>query len=544
VPQGNDGVSRKLRRELWTAWWNSADGASIIEDLKKRTPSDADREKIQGLIAKLGDKDQSARDKAFADLVAMGASAAPFLRQVAADRDARAELATKALKEMDADNIAPPLPSVAGRLLAMRRPEGGAEAILAYLPSAEDDSLAGDLRVALGAMAMKDGKADPAVLKALEDKLPLRRAAAAEALAFAGGPEQRTAIRKLLKDDDPTVRIRAAIALTSAQDKETMPALIGLLTDVPAPMAGQVEEHLRLLVNDGAPPVTEGEDAAARKKSRDAWEGWWKKNGDKFTLAKHDSRQQQLGYTLVTDMYDQIKRTGRVAELDRRGKIRWEIAGLNMLQGPVHAQVLPGDRVLIAEYNANRVTERDLKGKILWERPMNQPKMVQRLPNGNTFMVGQGQIIEIDKAGKEVLNYNRMNFWDIVSGTRTKNGEIVFINQQGLVTRLDKEGKKELKRFQTNAGGGVYYYGHFDVLPNEHVIVPNFNFGKVSEYDANGKEVWSATITQPTSAKRLPNGHTLVSALNPPRVVEMDRAGKVVWESKEQFRQPIRADRR
>src|SRR5262249_45611172 len=154
----------------------------------------------------------------------------------------------------------------------------------------------------------------------------------------------------------------------------------------------------------------------------------------------------------------------------------------------------------IAEYNVNRITERDLKGKVLWERPMNQPKSVQRLPNGNTFMVGQGQIIEIDKAGKEVLNYNRMNFWDIVSATRLKNGEIIFVTQQGLVTRLDKDGKKELKRFQTNAGGGIYYLGHIDVLPNDHVIVPNFNFGKVTEYDANGKEVWTASVTQPTSA--------------------------------------------
>src|SRR5262249_33602715 len=157
-----------------------------------------------------------------------------------------------------------------------------------------------------------------------------------------------------------------------------------------------------------------------------------KKNGDKLQLARLDTRQQMLGYTLVVDLYDQIKRGGRVAELDRRGKVRWEIAGVNLLQGPVHAQVLPGDRVLIAEYNVNRITERDLKGKVLWERPMNQPKSVQRLPNGNTFMVGQGQIIEIDKAGKEVLNYNRMNFWDIVSATRLKNGEIIFVTQQGL----------------------------------------------------------------------------------------------------------------
>jgi HEAT repeat protein len=543
VPQGNDGVSRKLRRELWSAWWKAADGDVLIDELKKRTPTDENREKILGLIAKLGDKDTSVRDKAAADLVNIGAEAAPFLRQATQDRDARAEAAQKCLGQMDPD-AAPPLPSVAARLLAMRRPEGGAEAVLAYLPSAEDDVIAGELRTALAAMAVKDGKVDQAVLKALEDKMPLRRAAAGEALAFAGGPDERAAVRKLLKDSDANVKLRVAIALTSAQDKETVPALIGMLTDLPAALSGQAEEHLRLIAGEGAPAVVEGEDAAARKKARDAWEGWWKKSGDKLQLARLDSRQQMLGYTIVTELYDPAKRSGRIVELDRRGKVRWEIGGVNMLQGPVHAQVLPGDRVLIAEHNMNRITERDLKGKILWEKQINQPKAVQRLPNGNTFMVGQGQIIEIDKAGKEVLNINRMNFWDIISATRLKNGEVVWVNQQGQVTRLDKDGKKELKKFNTNAAGGIYYLGYIDVLPNEHVIVPAYSFNKVTEYDGNGKEVWSASITQPVSAKRLPNGNTLVTSLNPPKVVELDRAGKTVWESKEQFRQPIRADRR
>ena len=71
VPQGNDGVAKKLRRELWNSWWNSVDGPTLVEELKKRTPTDADREKITALIAKLGDKDASARDKAMADLVAL-----------------------------------------------------------------------------------------------------------------------------------------------------------------------------------------------------------------------------------------------------------------------------------------------------------------------------------------------------------------------------------------------------------------------------------------------------------------------------------------
>ncbi len=169
--------------------------------------------------------------------------------------------------------------------------------------------------------------------------------------------------------------------------------------------------------------------------------------------------------------------------------------------------------------------------------------MATRLPNGNTFIVGRGNIIEIDKTGKELLNINRMNFWDIMSATRLRNGEIVYITQQGQVTRMDKNGQHEIKHFQAGTGG-MYHFGYCDMMANEHVLVPMFSFNKVAEYDTNGKEVWTASITQPISAKRLPNGNTLVTSLNPNRVVELNRAGKVVWEAKETFRQPFRADRR
>ncbi len=544
VPQGNDAVARKLRRELWTAWWSASDGSALVDELKKRTPTDAQREKILGIIAKLEDKDATVRDKAQADLVAMGGEAAPLLRQTqaAVERDLRlSEAAAKCLAQIDPE-AAPPLPSVVSRLIAMRRPAGAAAAILTYLPSAEDDQIAGELRNTLATIAVKDGKADPAIVAALEDKSPVRRAAAVEALAFGGAADQRNTVRKLLKDADPNVRLRTAIALTSTQDKEAIPPLIAMLTELSPTQAGQAEYQLRMLAGDNAPEAAAGDDPASRKKTRDAWEAWWKKHGEKLQLAKLDSRQQLLGYTIVVDMYDNTKRGGRVVELDRHGKQRWEWVGVGN-PGPVSAQVLPGDRVLISEHNMGRVVERDLKGKELWTYGINQPMMAQRLSNGNTFMVGRGQIIELDKTGKEILNINRMNFWDIMSAARLRNGEIVYITQAGQVTRMDKEGKKELKHFQAG-NAGIYHFGYCDLLSNEHVIVPNFSFNKVTEYDGNGKEVWSASVTQPVCAKRLPNGNTLVSSLNPSKVVELNRAGKVVWEAKETFRQPFRVDRR
>jgi outer membrane protein assembly factor BamB len=171
---------------------------------------------------------------------------------------------------------------------------------------------------------------------------------------------------------------------------------------------------------------------------------------------------------------------------------------------------------------------------------MNQPVSVQRLPNGNTFMVGRGQIQELDRAGKTVMNFTRNNF-DIVSGTKLRNGEIAYSTQNGQAFKLDANGK-ELRTLK-GGGGNSYYYGSAEFLPNDRWIFPSWNANKVTEYDKDGKVLWEANVNRPSSVRRLPNGNTLVSTITPWKVVELDRAGKVVWESKENA-QAIRAERR
>jgi HEAT repeat protein len=536
VPKGNDSIARRLRRELWMAWWSATDGPALLEEIKKRTLSDADRDRIQALVQQLGDPVMANRDRAMAELLSLGPSVAPFLRRAVNDREARiSEPAQKCLQLLDASSY-PPLPAVAARLLALRKPAGGAEAILAYLPGAEDENIASLLSVALAALAVREGKPDPAVLKSLQDKVPERRAAAAIALCSAA-PDQRPAVRKLLQDPDPLVRLRVALALKAKQDREAIPVLIALLTEIPQEKAEEVEENLRLVAGETAPEVVAGNDDASRTKCRAAWETWWKKTGERVDLTRLDSRQQMLGYTVVVEQQAMIpRRQGRVVELDRRGKIRWQIEGL---MGPIDAQVLPGDRVLICEQNLNRVSERDLKGKVLWEQQFNQPVSAQRLPSGNTFLVGRAQIIEVNRTGKETFTHNRPQ-GDIICGKKQRNGQITFVTNQGLCVRLDPKGK-ELKT--TQVPPIQIHNGYVDMLANEHVLVPLFGQNKVAEFDAEGKNVWEAGITLPISSRRLPNGNALVATNNPPRVVELDRSGRVVWENKDLVR-PVRVDRR
>src|SRR4029077_15723756 len=92
------------------------------------------------------------------------------------------------------------IPGAAARVLAARKAPGTAAALLAYLPFTDDAGVAGEVSAALWAVALLGGKADPAVVSALKDPVPVRRAVAAESLCRKELPEQLPGVRALLKD--------------------------------------------------------------------------------------------------------------------------------------------------------------------------------------------------------------------------------------------------------------------------------------------------------------------------------------------------------
>ena len=72
----------------------------------------------------------------------------------------------------------------------------------------------------------------PVLVKALDDKIGVRRGAAAVALCRRGAGENLAAVKKLFKDPDMDVRLCTALGrLTAAHDKDAVPVLIGLLTN-------------------------------------------------------------------------------------------------------------------------------------------------------------------------------------------------------------------------------------------------------------------------------------------------------------------------
>jgi hypothetical protein len=512
-------------------------GAALLDELRARTLTDPELERVHALIGQLADGSAEVRDTASAALVEMGVRVAPMLRRVTAEKDRAAEPAAACLEEIEHGRPRP-LPAATGRLLALCRPAGTVEAVLAYLPCAENEEAAAWLGEVLSAAGFRDGKPLPALVDALADKVAVRRAAAAEALCGGKATEQMPVVRKLLNDGDPGVRLRSALALAGAHDPEAVPALIKLLATHPdVEKAREVEDFLVRLADDKAPDVALTADHPGRVKARDAWAAWWLEHRGTVDLARLEPMPRQLGYLLTVELAPARGAGGRVSELDRDGKVRWQFSGL---MGPCDAQVLPGGRVLVAEQNANRVTERDLTGKVLWERAVATPFQCQRLRNGNTFIAGRNLLMEVDAKGKEVFSLHRPDH--LISARRFRDGQTAFFTQQGDYVRLDASGK-EVRSFHVGTPGTAAFTSA-DVLPGDRVVVAIQHQNRVAEYDSGDKPVWEATVTSPGNPTRLSNGNTFVPSVTSARITELSRTGKVVAEWKDLPVRPWRVDQR
>jgi hypothetical protein len=507
----------------------ATDGAGLLDYFRKRGKDEVGPDKITALIKQLGDDSFDKREAAAAQLVAVGARAEGQLQEAVRNPpDAEVKQRAEWCLGQIAKGGTSAVPAAAARLLGKRKPDGAAAVLLDYLANADGAAAADATREALAALALKDGKPEPALLKALEDKGALKREAAAVALAKGGGKEAWPAVRKLLKDSEAAVRLRVAVALVHAHDKEAVPGLIDLLAELPQKQGAEAEELLRDVAGDAAPKETVGESEAARKTARDAWLAWWKKGGDKVDLAKLSEGPRYLGYTLVVQLdapgaAAKVPSTGRVTEYDKDGKVRWEIDGL---KAPRDAQVLPNGNVFVFEYSGRRLTERTTKGEIVWEKTVPGTELAysaQRLANGNVFIATRTGLVEIDKDGKEVFSHK--STMTVYTARKGRGGEMVYLTMDGKCVRLDKDGK-ETGSF--DLGVRTTVTTRIDLLPNGHVLIPLYSQGKVVEFDKAGKEVWSAPAERAYSAQRLPDGHTVVSSLTGQCVIELDKDGKEV----------------
>ncbi len=502
------------------------DTAALLNFFKDRTLTEADRARLPDAIRRLGDDDFETREKAVVDLTRAGRKALPWLRPALRDPDPeRVRRAAHCVQEIEsgADLLAV---VAAARVLRERRPDDAAAALLAFLPGVEDEWVSVELLRALLVVGVKDGVRDPVLAKALEDKEPLRRAAAAYVIGRCP-PGQREAVRRLLADADARVRFEAADALVRGGDKDAVPVLIALLGDGPLPLGWRAQDILQRLAGEKSPVAAlESENPETRAKVVAVWRAWWKDAGSAIDLAKIDLEEALQGINVLCEVKFE-KDSGRVWACRNDGKLLWEIKNVN---APSDVQLLPGGRVLLAEYQAMQVTERDRDGKILWKKQFTRyPTSCRRLPNGNTFIATYGELTEVARDGKTVYSYKNPTNADIYRAHRLPNGHLLFVCGGNHIIELDALGKEVLRvkvPFPVSVWAGI------EPLPGKRFLLALYDAGKVIEIDTAGKILWECKATKPTSAIRLPNGNTLVTCLEPQLVLELDRGGKEVWKLK------------
>jgi HEAT repeat protein len=521
-PRGSEpalsGADVKLRRDVWASWWRELNNDTLLKYFRDRTPN-IDPDKIGELIAQLGSKSFRVRQKAEQDLINLRGLSVPLLEKALKDPDIEIiKRAERCLREILAAPDAGKS-SAYVRLLVLRKPPEAARVLLGFVAFADAESVVDEVRQGLRQLARHDANVLDVLRAGLADKAPQRRGIAAEVLAEFANVEQLAALRKLLGDPEALVRQRSGMGLALRQDKQAIPVLIDLLAVLPSEQGWTIEDVLRRLAGEKAPAVALDADEAARKKCRDAWAEWWKVNGDRTDLGLLRGRPVDLGLTLLS-LWESGANQNYIVEMGRDKKHRWRINDLGYAFDFV---VLPGNRLLLAEHTKNRVTERTFKGDIIWQYEINSPINCQRLPNGHTFITAGDRCVIVDRQKNEVLKVDRQG--GLMGGQRFRDGRIVLLNGSGQCFVLDARGAM-IRQFQIM--GGMSNYGGIQELANGRVLIAQHDRAKVSEYDLEGKLVWSADTPSPNFATRIANGNTLVGSQDNRSLVELDRDGKLV----------------
>jgi hypothetical protein len=218
--------------------------------------------------------------------------------------------------------------AAAARLLRAKRPKDACGVLIAFLPFADDEDVKEAVTTTLMMLGVRDSRVEDSLATALTDKTPAKRAAAALVVGRSGMAEQRKAVQSLLTDPSLEVRIAAAQGLAAARDKSVAPALAVLLTEAPPPIAQQAEDLLQRMAGDKAPTVT-WEDAK-RQPCRDAWEAWWKSEGEKLDLAKADvdplTRNPTLQARQVAQLFMDGVVKGKTIDFNRITEVPFHIS--------------------------------------------------------------------------------------------------------------------------------------------------------------------------------------------------------------------------
>jgi HEAT repeat protein len=517
-PKNDDSISRSINQAAWAGWWKSINEQDLLTLLRESTApiamiTEADKIFKDNNIELIRKHINSKSFKSNAALQAFLLNRAVFDMNIAK----LIEPDSNAIKLLlQSNQVTPALI----RLITLVRPANAIEIILAYIPSCNDDNIQDLLGECLGLYLNDQNTPPPALIAASTSSIEEIRTFAGRVLAQSPNEIAQKTCTTLLSDSSVRVRFEVARESIKNQNKSAIPVLIEMMTKVPAEKAEAIDQTLRAIAKDKSP-----ESKNDSKVDAAAWNTWWQKEGTQLVLTPGLKNQEALKNFLVVESFNQEKKSGRVFLVTPSGKTLWEITNLS---NPTDALLLPNNKILITEQGANRITERDTKGNISWEKSATNPFLSQRLSNGNIFIASRNKIVEVGRNGNEIFSFSYPNE-TILAACKTRTNEYALLSYNGVFLKLDSKGNEVSKSripFPTNFGinGGA-------ITQNDRVLVSIPTLNKIMEFNFSGQSTWESTITMPGIPTKLPNGNVVAPSLNGSKIVEIQMDGKIIYES-------------
>ena len=517
-PKNDDSISRSINQAAWAGWWKSINEQDLLTLLRESTApiamiTEADKVFKDNNIELIKKYINSKSFKSNPALQAFLLNRAAFDMNIAK----LIEPDSNAIKLLlQSNQVTPALI----RLITLVRPANAIEIILAYIPSCNDDNIQDLLGECLGLYLNDQNTPPPALIAASTSSIEEIRTFAGRVLAQSPNEIAQKTCTTLLSDSSVRVRFEVARESIKNQNKSAIPVLIELMTKVPAEKAEAIDQTLRAIAKDKSP-----ESKNDSKVDAAAWNTWWQKEGTQLVLTPGLKNQEALKNFLVVESFNQEKKSGRVFLVTPSGKTLWEITNLS---NPTDALLLPNNKILITEQGANRITERDTKGNISWEKSATNPFLSQRLSNGNIFIASRNKIVEVGRNGNEIFSFSYPNE-TILAACKTRTNEYALLSYNGVFLKLDSKGNEVSKSripFPTNFGinGGA-------ITQNDRVLVSIPTLNKIMEFNFSGQSTWESTITMPGIPTKLPNGNVVAPSLNGSKIVEIQMDGKIIYES-------------
>ncbi len=166
---------------------------------------------------------------------------------------------------------------------------------------------------------------------------------------------------------------------------------------------------------------------------------------------------------------------------------------------------------------------------------------------GDATMLSNGNIVFCRKVGASEVTPDKKIIWNMdTPGTSAEIHSIqpigldhVLVMQNGnpdklmLVNTTTGKTEKELTLPVPNPDKPHMQFRRVRLTKGGTFLAAHADAGKVVEYDADGKAIWTYAIKAPYRtpwwAARLKNGNTLIT-VGPATVLEVDRQGEIVWE--------------